>query len=137
MTQRPRPETRNAGRAYWKAAAEGRFVLPHCMRCDKPFWHPRPHCPVCGAYDVGWKPASGRGTVHTFTIVRQSGDPYFRERVPYVVAMIELDEGVRMMSNIVDCEPDAVAIGMRVAVSFERIDEEIGIPLFAPDRSVK
>jgi uncharacterized OB-fold protein len=132
---RPRPETRNAGRAYWKAAAEGRLVLPHCTSCAKPFWHPRPHCPACGSQRVEWKAASGKGSVHTFTIVRQSADAYFRARVPYVVAMIDLDEGVRIMSNVVDCAPEAVAIGMRVRVTYERLDGAIGIPLFVPESS--
>lgn len=133
MTQRPRPDTRNAGLAYWKAASEGRFVLPSCVPCGKPFWHPRPHCPFCGSDQVEWKAASGRGSIHTYTVVRQSAHPWFRERVPYVVAMIELDEGPLVMSNVVECDPEAVRIGLRVRVTFERLDADVGVPLFVPE----
>lgn len=133
MSPRPPPDTRNAGRTYWKAAAEGRLVLPHCTSCDRPFWHPRPRCPRCGSSAVAWKEASGRGSVHTYTIVRQSPDEPFRTRVPYVVAMIDLDEGVRIMSNVIDCAPESVTIGMRVRCTFERLDDAVGIPLFVPE----
>ena len=81
-----------------------------------------------------WKAASGKGSVHTYTIVRQSSDARFRQRVPYVVAMIDLDEGVRIMSNVIDCDPQSMTIGMRVRCICERIDDDVGIPLFAPDR---
>ena len=82
-----------------------------------------------------WKAASGKGSVHTYTIVRQSSDPHFHERVPYVVALIDLDEGVRMLSNVIDCDPQSITIGMRVRCICERIDDDVGIPLFAPERS--
>jgi len=133
MAQRPTPETRNAGSAFWRAAAERKLVLPACTQCDKPFWHPRPHCPFCGSRDIEWRTASGRGSVYTYTVVRQSSDPHFREHVPYVVAMIELDEGPRIMSNVIDCAPEQVRIGMRVSVRFELVDAHLGIPLFAPE----
>ena len=133
MSRRPPPDTRNAGRMYWKAATEGRLVLPHCTSCDRPFWHPRPHCPRCGSSAVVWNEASGRGSVHTFTIVRQSPDEQFRNRVPYVVAMIDLDEGVRIMSSVIYCDAESVTIGMRVRCTFECLDDAVGIPLFVPE----
>jgi len=129
---RPLPETRNAGAPYWKAAREGQLVLPKCRRCAKPFWYPRPQCPACGADDIEWVGASGRGRVHTFTVVRQSTEPFFRGRVPFVVAMIELVEGPLLLSNVLGCDPDAVAIGMPVAVAFEQTDAGLAIPVFRP-----
>lgn len=128
--RRPAPDTRNAGASYWRAAAEGRLLVPHCGACERSFWHPRPHCPHCGSKQVGWIEATGKGTIHTFTVVRQSGDPYFRTRLPYAVAMIELDEGVRMMSNVVDTPIESLCIGMPVEVVFEASGEGIGVPLF-------
>jgi len=127
---RPLPDTRNAGAKFWSAAAEGVLLVPTCGACGTAFWHPRPRCPHCGSDRVDWIKASGRGTIHTFTVVRQSGDPYFRTKLPYAVAMIELDEGIRMMSNIVQTPIDSLAIGMRVEAVFEPAAAGVGIPLF-------
>ena len=127
---RPLPDTRNAGAAFWSKAAEGVLVVPKCTECGRTFWHPRPRCPHCGSGRVDWIRGSGKGTVHTFTVVRQSGDPYFKTKVPYVVAMIDLDEGVRIMTNVVDTPLDALAVGMRVEVLFEDAGGGIAIPLF-------
>ena len=124
------PETRNAGATFWSKAAEGVLVVPKCTECGRTFWHPRPRCPHCGSERVDWIRASGRGTVHTYTVVRQSGDPYFKTKVPYVVAMIDLDEGVRIMTNIVDTPLAALAVGTRVEVLFEDAGGGIAIPLF-------
>ena len=127
---RPLPETRNAGATFWSKAAEGVLVAPKCTECGRTFWHPRPRCPHCGSERVDWIRASGQGAVHTFTVVRQSGDPYFKTKVPYVVAMIDLDEGVRIMTNIVDTPLAALAVGMRVEVVFEDAGDGVAIPLF-------
>lgn len=134
---RPRPETRNAGAAYWRAAANETLVLPTCRQCARGFWHPRPRCPHCGSDRVEWVRSTGKGIVHTFTVVRQSPDPFFKSKIPYVVAMVELDEGPMIMSNIANCEVDAVKIGMRVSVTFERASDDIAVPLFAPDGGAK
>jgi hypothetical protein len=75
-------------------------------------------------------PSKGTGIVHTFTVVRQSFDPFFKSKVPYVVAMVRLDEGPLMMSNIVECDVAAVKIGMRVDVLFEPATSEVAIPMF-------
>lgn len=134
---RPLPETRNAGEKFWKAAAQGSLLVPKCTACTRTFWHPRPLCPHCGSNRVDWIKGSGGGTVHTFTVVRQSGDPYFKTRVPYAVAMVELDEGPRMMTNVVECPVDSVKIGMRVEVVFEAAGENLAIPMFRPAGRVK
>ena len=127
---RPLPDTRNAGKEFWGAAAEGKLLVPRCNACERTFWHPRPRCPHCGSGNVGWISGSGKGAIHTFTVVRQSGDPFFKTRLPYAVAMVELDEGVRLMSNIVDTPIETLRIGMRVEVLFEAAGEGMAIPLF-------
>jgi uncharacterized OB-fold protein len=127
---RPLPETRNAGATFWSKAAEGVLVVPKCNACLRTFWHPRPRCPHCGSDRVDWIASAGKGAVHTFTIVRQSGDPYFKGKVPYAVAMIDLDEDVRIMTNIVETPLEALRIGMRVEVLFEPAADGIAIPLF-------
>ena len=134
---RPLPETRNAGGKFWIAAAEGTLLIPKCNACERTFWHPRPRCPHCGSDRVDWIRGSGKGTVHTFTVVRQAGDPYFKTRLPYAVAMVELDEGPRIMSNVVECPVDTLKIGMRVEVVFEPAGEGMAIPMFRPEGRAK
>jgi uncharacterized OB-fold protein len=126
---RPLPDTRNAGHKYWRAAAEGVLLIPKCNACARTYWHPRPSCPHCGSADVDWIRSAGRGEIHTWTIVRQSGDPYFKTKVPYAVAIVEVD-GVRMMTNIVDTPLESLRIGMPVEALFEPGGPDIAIPLF-------
>ena len=128
---RPRPDARGAGAAYWRACAEGRLALPRCADCGELHWYPRARCPHCGSAQLEWIESSGKGTVHTYTVVRQSGDPYFRGKVPYVLAMIDLAEGVRIMSNVVGCDVDAVRVGSAVRIRFEDLGDGVGIPLFS------
>ena len=130
VPSRPVPDTRNAGAAYWAAAANGVLLLPKCVECARTFWHPRPRCPHCGSDRVDWIESAGKGAIHTFTVVRQTSDPFFSTRLPYAVAMIDLDEGVRVMTNVVQTPLDALRIGMRVEVQFERGSAGIGIPCF-------
>jgi uncharacterized OB-fold protein len=135
LPDRPLPEMRNFGAEYWRSAARGVLSVPKCDRCGQTFWHPRPRCPHCGSQDVSWIASMGTGEIHTFTIVRQSGAPFFKTRVPYAVAMILLDEGARVMSNVVGVDVDAVHIGMRVSAVFEPVGEGLAIPLFEPSSS--
>ena len=130
LPSRPLPDTRNAGKTFWSAATEGRLLVPSCNACGQPFWHPRLRCPRCGSDDVGAITGSGKGTIHTFTIVRQTADPFFRTKLPYAVAMIDLDEGVRLLSNVVETSIEALHIGMRVEVLFEAAGEAVSVPLF-------
>jgi uncharacterized protein len=129
---RPLPELRNFGVEYWRAAAKGMLMVPNCRDCRRTFWHPRPRCPHCGSASVEWKSSNGEGEVHTFTVVRQSGDAFFKSKVPYAVAMVQLDDGPLVMSNIVECEVDRIKIGMRVVATFEAAAEQLTIPMFKP-----
>ena len=126
---RPLPDTRNAGARYWRAAAEGVLLIPRCNACARTYWHPRPRCPHCGSADTGWIESAGKGVIHTFTIVRQSGDPYFKTKLPYAVAIVAID-GVRMMTNVVDTPLESLRIGMPVEVVFEAAAKDVAIPLF-------
>jgi hypothetical protein len=132
MTTRPAPDVRGAGGPYWRAGRDGVLRLPRCTACGRLFWYPRVHCPHCGADAVEWVATSGRGRVHTFTIVRRSPEPFFAARVPYVVAMIELAEGPRVMANVVECDVADVHIGMPVTVLFEDLGDDVHVPLFRP-----
>jgi uncharacterized OB-fold protein len=117
---------------YWDAAREERLLIKRCNACGKPHFYPRPFCPHCWSDDVVWEEASGRGTLYTFSIVRRNDLPPFGERVPYVAAIVDLEEGVRMMTNLEQCAEDAIAIGMPVRVAFRVETEDFTFPIFVP-----
>ena len=120
---------------YWEGTASGKLLIKHCDECGRDFFYPRAHCPFCWSSSTSWKEASGLGKVYTFTIVRQNDLPPFKERLPYVVAIVELDEGVRMTSNIEGIAPEEVRCDMRVRVSFReepRDDAPVFLPVFVP-----
>lgn len=129
--QKPIPDADNVSAPYWKAGSEGRLLVQECPSCGNRQWYPRALCTACGA-DPEWLECSGRGTVHTFTVVRQFGMKPFRDELPYVIAMIDLDEGPRMMGAITDVDPDTVAIGQPVEVHFVNAADDIGIPYWRP-----
>jgi uncharacterized OB-fold protein len=116
---------------FWAAADDGRLVLPQCASCGTVIWYPRLFCPHCRATDIGWIEASGHGTIYSFTVVRQSMGEW-KDVVPYVLAYVELDEGPRVLTNVVDCDPDVVEVGQPVEVTFDRSPEGRGVPRFRP-----
>lgn len=129
----PNPADPELTRPFWEAAQRHELVIPRCRRCDSYFWYPRPACPSCLIEDWEWTAVSGKGRLHTFTVVRQPGNPSFNEDVPYAYAIVQLDEGPRMISNIVDCEiPDGLAVDMRLEASFDDIDGEWTLVKFRP-----
>jgi hypothetical protein len=114
---------------FWQGGAQGVLQIHYCAGCHRFFHPPNPICPHCNSFDVSPRPVSGRGRVVTFTINRQAWTAELVE--PYVVAIVELAEqaNLRLLSNIVGCDPDAVVIDMPVSVTFER-HEDVWIPLF-------
>ncbi|MGH9019157.1 MAG: Zn-ribbon domain-containing OB-fold protein, partial [Acidimicrobiales bacterium] len=125
----PHPDPESA--PYWLALHDGRLLIQRCPSCGQAQLYPRDRCLSCrGA--VAWEEASGRGTVYSFTVIRQNYSRPFRDQIPYVVALVTLDEGPRLMTNLVDCDPGAVTIGMAVAARFEAVSDDAGIALFAP-----
>lgn len=128
----PRPDLRGRLRPYWEAASRGELRLPRCRECGAFVWPPRTCCTSCSSAEFDWVTSAGRGIVHTFTVVRQTPDPYFSGRVPYVVAIIELDEGPRLMSNVVRCDPERVRIGLPVNVAFHDAGDGLAVPVFVP-----
>ena len=141
MPQMPRTATWHLPHAdaetqpYWDATARGVLMIKHCNGCDRPFFYPRAHCPRCWSMDTEWREASGDGTVYAFTIVRQNDLPPFKDRVPYVVAAVDLAEGVRMTSNIEGCDPEDVRCDMAVRVAFReeaKDDGSVFLPVFRP-----
>ena len=117
---------------FWDAAREGRLLLRRCGDCGAAHFYPRPFCPKCWSTDVEWEDASGRATLYTYSVVRQNDLPPFPERVPYVAAVVDLAEGPRMMTNVVECDFEALEIGMALEVDFRAISDEVTIPVFRP-----
>lgn len=126
----PLPRLYEWNRPYFAAAAAGKFMLQQCRSCGALIYYPRPACPECLSMDYDWVELSGRGVVYAYTIVRRPQHPAFLPRVPFVVATIQLDEGPQMVSNIVNCAPHQVEIGLPVRVVFERVSEGIALPKF-------
>lgn len=125
----PLPEPNHYTQPFWDACQRGALEVPACASCGKLFLPNGPVCPECWSTDIGVKPVSGNGEVFTFTVYRHSYHPALK--IPYVVALIELEEGPRLISNIVSCAPENVEIGMAVRVQFER-EGDFVLPRFAP-----
>jgi uncharacterized OB-fold protein len=130
---RPRPLADASTRPYWDAAKAHRLALPRCEACGRWHFYPRSLCPHCGSAAITWAAASGRGTVYSMTQVQRAPSPAFAPAVPYVVALIELEEGPHLMSSIVHCDPATVRIGMPVRVTFLDLDDETTQPVFEPE----
>lgn len=141
MPQLPRTQTWHlpqpdvVTQPYWDAAARGVLLYMRCDACGEPFSYPRAHCPLCWSGEVSWHEAAGTGSVYTFTVIHQNDLPPFNERVPYVVAIVELDEGIRMTTNLEGIAPEDVACGLRVRVAFReeaRDEGTVHLPVFGP-----
>lgn len=127
----PAPPYDDGNETFWSATAEGRLLLPRCNRCSSFIWYPRTWCPTCHVDDATWVQATGRGFVYSFTIVRK-GAGKFSPASPYVFAYVELEEGPRVMTNVVDCDPETVTIGMPVEVVFHDTGEGSALYRFRP-----
>lgn len=126
---RPYPVPDGDTAPFWAAALEGKLCIQRCRECGRHVFYPRAVCPHCTAAGLEWVDASGRGSIHSYTVVHRAPEE-FRDDVPYVVALVDLDEGVRMMTRITGCEPGQVEIGLPVEVDFQRLTDEIALPCF-------
>ncbi|WP_107090498.1 Zn-ribbon domain-containing OB-fold protein [Streptomyces sp. WM6378] len=128
------PEADAFTRPYWDAAAEGRLLVRHCSACDRPHHYPREFCPYCWSEDLTWRPASGRATLYTWSVVHRNDLPPFGDRVPYVAAVVDLAEGPRMMTEVVGCPEAELRIGMELYVTFRAGTEDgVTVPVFGPN----
>ncbi len=130
--ERPLPDLSGVSAPFWRAARAHQLVAPKCQSCGRVFFYPRAVCPFDWSSDIEWLALSGRGVIYTYTVVRQAAHPAFAERVPYVLALIDLAEGIRIMSQVA-AHPDAIRIGMPVVVRFEDVNEEVSLPFFVSE----
>lgn len=126
----PKPVANADSKIYWDAAREQRLVIRRCKACGELHFMPRYLCPSCWSDDLEWIDAAGTGRVHSFSVIRRASDPAFASRVPYVIALIELDEGPRMMANILGQDALSVGVGDVVKVTFEDRGDGALIPQF-------
>jgi uncharacterized protein len=117
---------------FWDAARERRLLIQRCGACGAAQHYPRAICATCWSDQVAWEEASGRGTLYTYSTVFVNDLPPFAARVPYVAAAVDLEEGPRLMTNIVGAEPSDLRVGMPVVVDFVALNEEITAPVFRP-----
>jgi uncharacterized OB-fold protein len=116
---------------FWEGARAGRLVVQRCLECGRHVFYPRLVCPHCGSSRLEWVTASGRATVYSFTVVHRAPPP-FADEAPYVVALVELAEGPRMMTRLTGLKPAEVKVGMPVEVRFVDLDEDFKLPYFGP-----
>jgi hypothetical protein len=129
---RPAPIPDAVTKPFWDGTVKHELLLPTCRACGKPHFYPRPICPYCGGKNLEWVKASGKGKIYSYAIQYRPLIPGLEP--PFVTAIIELDEGVRMLSNLVGIEPkpENIQCDMRVEVTWQDLNEEVSLPLFKP-----
>jgi uncharacterized OB-fold protein len=128
----PRPLSPELTRPFWEAAKRHELVIPRCTTCDHLFFYPRSECPRCLSTHLEWVRVSGRGRLHTYTIVYQPANAAFRDDAPHIYAVVQLDEGPRMISNVVQCAIDAVNVDMPLEAVFDDVTPEWTLVKFKP-----
>lgn len=130
--ERPLPTPDPGTAPYWEGTRSHKLRLPRCEDCGQVHFYPRTACPYCGSGARAWIEACGRGIVYSFTVVHRPPSPAFKALVPYVVAIVALEEGPHLMTNIAGCAPEDVRIGMPVEVAWEDFDPVATLPYFLP-----
>ncbi len=126
----PLPRPTELSRPHWDGCREGVLRVQRCRECRTYVFIPEPFCTECQSVELEWVESSGRGTVYSMTTVYRPQRPEFE--VPYTVAIVELEEGWHMLTNLVDCPPEEMRVGLPVEVTFRRMSEEVTLPLFRP-----
>lgn len=127
---KPLPRITPDNRPHWEAAKRHELALPRCDDCQRFYWTPGPVCPFCFGDNLSWATVSGRGTVSTFVVYHRAWFTSFKDDLPYAVVQVELEEGPRLTSNLVEIPPEDITIGMPVEVTFDDVTDEITLPKF-------
>jgi uncharacterized OB-fold protein len=133
MEAYPVPNTKGYGKKYWDELVNNRFCIPFCESCNEYYFYPRIMCPHCSSQNVTFKEHNGLGEIYSFTVVQRTIVESFEKDVPYTMALVQIDDnGTKMMTRIIDCEPSKVYIGMKVKLKFHKMDN-VTLPFFVPD----
>ncbi len=127
---RPEPVATESSRGFWEAIARHELAVQRCCACERLRHYPQPFCPVCRSAEFDWQPLSGRGEIYSYTVAHRAFHPAWQDLVPYVIATIELEEGIRMVCDLPDLSPASVAIGQAVEVFFEELPGQGWMPRF-------
>jgi uncharacterized OB-fold protein len=137
QTERILPIVTEENAEYWRSARAHALKLPFCMACEQFFYPAHYRCPACLGDKVEYRPVSGKGTVQTWNVMHQVYDPSFKDRAPYVVAVIRLEEGPQLVTNLLDTPKDEIRIDLPVRLVYEDLTDEIGLPQFTIDREAR
>ncbi len=132
---RPRPAVSSLNRPYWEGLKQHRFVMPQCNECGKTWYPPTPFCPACWSPSFAWQELSGRGRVNSWVVFHQAYFSSFKADVPYNVAEVELEEGPRLLTNLVGVDNADIRIGMMVEIHFDDVSDDITLAKFRPLKS--
>ncbi len=128
---KPVPEVQPWSEKFWEGTKQGKFLIQTCGDCKANIFYPRKYCPECWSGNLGWIEAIGKGKIYTFSTAFSMVEPRFMDELPYTLAYIDLDEGIRVMSRIVECDPNDIKIGMPVEVTFFQRGD-FSLPYFRP-----
>ena len=117
-------------KTFWDGTREQQLLIPTCRSCGNPFWYPRPTCPRCLNTDIDWRPSSGAGEVAAVSVMYRPANPLMADKVPYAVVLVDLDDGIRLMSNMVEIDASDVRVGMRVELVWEALTDGRHLWLF-------
>jgi uncharacterized OB-fold protein len=131
---KPLPVTQPWSEPFWEGTRQGKLLIQTCNNCDARIFYPRKACPECWSADLSWIESSGRAVVFTFSTAFSMVEPKFADELPYTIAYVDLAEGVRMMTRIVNCAPEDITFGMDVTVVFHERDG-FRLPYFEPMRA--
>lgn len=130
--EKPLPLQTPASQPYWEGLKNRKVCIQQCDDCATWIFYPRNHCTACLGNSLSWKDVSGEATLYSYTIARQPTAPHFADEVPQLLAIVELDQGVRMTSTLVDANPDDLQVGMRLLPHFDRMSDDVTLLRFAP-----
>lgn len=131
---KPLPLITPTTKPFWDGLREEVINLQFCSSCDRHIFYPRSHCPSCLTPEIDWQPISGEGTLHTFTITSQPTAPHFADEVPQMLAMVDLDAGIRMTSTLANVSRENIKVGMRLQPFFDHVNEVVTLLRFQPAR---
>jgi uncharacterized protein len=128
---KPNPEVQPWSMKFWEGTKEGKLLIQFCKDCNSNIFYPRKFCPECWSKNLDWKQASGKATIYTFSTAYDMVEPKFIDELPYTIAYVDLEEGIRLMTRIVECKPEDIEIGMPVGVVFYPRNDFV-LPYFRP-----
>ena len=130
--KKPLPQIEPYTQAFWDATRNGKLLVQICEDCNARIFFPRKQCPDCWSVNLDWMEASGKAEIYAFSVTYEGVEAVFRDDLPIVLAWVDLPEGIRMQTNIIDCDPESIEIGQQVEVVFKKVTDEITLPYFRP-----